>query len=433
MAGRSEAVLLSLLLLLVPSQSRNTGLHPGSVVILNPTGAPLPTDIPVRDSSETPNVPAKDQTGAGSTEASASSTFANVATEDSPGNVPTNLPADVPTSLPTKLATDVAKTEQYNLDKNETGSFTSPVPESSPMSTYPPSTSKQQEIFNDQTTILSTDAVTVPPTDRSSTAAATDTSPPPEDPKGPSCAAPDLPRWRPVPKTHRLRLSRANRRRLCGSALRARHVEERRRDTDLLVVGGTDEDPGSTFKCYCLPGYGGDLCEFEYDECDSGPCSHGAQCEDLVAGFRCHCGPGYAGRACEIKVDLCRPDPCPPPAQCVDRGNNYSCLCHPGYDVHLSGSEPGCSGQAAWLLNVSVHARECSKSPQDSDTCSGGGACVLEPGQTSFSCRCCPGLRNRFCEERDGCFTRPCRNGGYCVDIAEGLTGTMFQCLCLER
>ncbi|KAH8040655.1 hypothetical protein HPB51_011970 [Rhipicephalus microplus] len=131
------------------------------------------------------------------------------------------------------------------------------------------------------------------------------------------------------------------------------------------VHGKCEDLPAGSggFRCYCLPGYGGDLCEFEYDECDSGPCAHGAQCEDLVAGFRCHCGPGYAGRRCEIKVDLCRPNPCPPPAQCLDRGNNYSCLCrHDG---------PGCTQRYD----------PCFPNP-----CQNGGSCW--PSLDSFYCSC---------------------------------------------
>lgn len=147
------------------------------------------------------------------------------------------------------------------------------------------------------------------------------------------------------------------------------------------VHGMCEERAGSSlqgeasFKCYCLPGYGGDLCEFEYDECDSGPCSHGAVCEDLVAAFRCHCGPGYAGRRCEIKVDLCRPNPCPAPAQCLDRGNNYSCLCHPGYDG------PGCTQRYD----------PCFPNP-----CQNGGSCW--PSMDSFYCSCARGFSGDTCD-----------------------------------
>lgn len=141
------------------------------------------------------------------------------------------------------------------------------------------------------------------------------------------------------------------------------------------VHGKCEDLPAGSagFRCYCLPGYGGDLCEFEYDECDSGPCAHGAQCEDLVAGFRCHCGPGYAGRRCEIKVDLCRPNPCPPPAQCLDRGNNYSCLCrHDG---------PGCTQRYD----------PCFPNP-----CQNGASCW--PSLDNFYCSCARGFTGETCE-----------------------------------
>lgn len=54
--------------------------------------------------------------------------------------------------------------------------------------------------------------------------------------------------------------------------------------------------------------------------------------------------------------------------------------------------------------------------------------CIINQG--SFTCRCCAGYVGKFCEERDGCYGNPCQHGGFCVDIAEGLVGTTFQCLC---
>ncbi|XP_064455532.1 neurogenic locus notch homolog protein 4-like isoform X2 [Ornithodoros turicata] len=151
-------------------------------------------------------------------------------------------------------------------------------------------------------------------------------------------------------------------------------------DARPCVHGMCEEEESETstggFKCYCLPGYGGDRCEFEYDECDSGPCANGGQCEDLVAAFRCHCGPGYTGKRCELKVDLCRPDPCPSPARCIDKGNNYSCICHPGFN------SPGCT----------QHYDPCFPNP-----CQNGGSCW--PSLDSFYCSCRGGFTGDACED----------------------------------
>lgn len=44
----------------------------------------------------------------------------------------------------------------------------------------------------------------------------------------------------------------------------------------------------------CPPGFVGDFCEVEMNECCSEPCFHGAVCQDLVNGYQCHCQPGEA-------------------------------------------------------------------------------------------------------------------------------------------
>ena len=49
------------------------------------------------------------------------------------------------------------------------------------------------------------------------------------------------------------------------------------------------------FLCVCPPGYEGDLCEVDFNECASGPCVSGATCEDRVDEFLCRCLPGYEG------------------------------------------------------------------------------------------------------------------------------------------
>ncbi|KAG5834970.1 hypothetical protein ANANG_G00267170 [Anguilla anguilla] len=51
--------------------------------------------------------------------------------------------------------------------------------------------------------------------------------------------------------------------------------------------------------CTCSPGYAGDRCELEADECESNPCLNGGTCLDQFNRFQCVCVPGFIGRHCE--------------------------------------------------------------------------------------------------------------------------------------
>ena len=53
------------------------------------------------------------------------------------------------------------------------------------------------------------------------------------------------------------------------------------------------------FYCVCSPGFNGELCEQEVDECATAPCKNGV-CFDLVSAFYCSCPAGYTGQFCEI-------------------------------------------------------------------------------------------------------------------------------------
>lgn len=46
---------------------------------------------------------------------------------------------------------------------------------------------------------------------------------------------------------------------------------------------------------------------------------------------RCVCSPGYVGDDCSINYDDCRENRCQNGAQCVDELNGYSCICPEGY------------------------------------------------------------------------------------------------------
>lgn len=56
------------------------------------------------------------------------------------------------------------------------------------------------------------------------------------------------------------------------------------------------------FKFFSL-GFSGDLCNFEYNECESNPCINGGQCIDHIGGYSCQCTKGYQGNRCHIKVN----------------------------------------------------------------------------------------------------------------------------------
>ncbi len=71
--------------------------------------------------------------------------------------------------------------------------------------------------------------------------------------------------------------------------------------------------------CVCHPGYTGEFCETNIDDCDPSRCLEGATCEDLVNDFKCVCPPGYTGALCMEDIDDCvDPDLCLNNGVCVD-------------------------------------------------------------------------------------------------------------------
>ncbi|XP_026057290.1 cubilin-like [Carassius auratus] len=91
--------------------------------------------------------------------------------------------------------------------------------------------------------------------------------------------------------------------------------------------------PGSIIpSCTCPPGYVGNGygptgCTQISDICGtSNPCVNG-QCENTASGYICRCDPGWAGQNCDQNVNECSSNPCQNGGTCTDGINGYTCTC----------------------------------------------------------------------------------------------------------
>ncbi|XP_033643609.1 protein crumbs-like isoform X1 [Asterias rubens] len=186
---------------------------------------------------------------------------------------------------------------------------------------------------------------------------------------------------------------------------------------DPLFPGAFNYSDASGFKCRCLAGYEGDLCEINIDECASGPCLNGATCNDGVNGYICVCAGGWEGVDCSIEIDECEPAPCKNGASCTDLINDYDCTC-----THQYGGK-----------NCAVELIGCI----DNTDCANGATCVPAYNDTSgvhsFTCICDAGFTGNLCTvitsaafDTEGAFLRDTgTNGKTTLDYSLALQTTL--------
>ncbi|KAK0145884.1 Protein crumbs 1 [Merluccius polli] len=167
---------------------------------------------------------------------------------------------------------------------------------------------------------------------------------------------------------------------------------------------GVCHDQFNRFNCSCSPGWEGELCERETDECSSMPCVYGT-CEDLLADYRCQCEPGYVGKDCREEVDDCLEFSCQNGGLC--QGPSRTCSCPAGF----------VGKRCQWRFPPVA----C-----DANTdCLNGGICM--GGVLGGNCTCKLGYIGPRCEaELDECQSDPCQNGATCLDRLN-----QFQCVCV--
>ncbi|KAG5852268.1 hypothetical protein ANANG_G00060600 [Anguilla anguilla] len=147
----------------------------------------------------------------------------------------------------------------------------------------------------------------------------------------PASAVPQQP-VRSHPARPRLTRKLVPRDRFCGTGVASLGCQQQR-----------DSRPHSDLRSSSpLRGWEGDLCDEVVDHCAEGfdPCQHDAKCVPLSKGYRCECLPGYVGQHCEQDYDDCLENKCQHGAQCVDAVNGYTCVCKEGFSGLFCESPP---------------------------------------------------------------------------------------------
>ncbi|XP_058822822.1 protein crumbs isoform X2 [Topomyia yanbarensis] len=193
---------------------------------------------------------------------------------------------------------------------------------------------------------------------------------------------------------------------LCETELSAHPLCE---SSPCLNEGICRVPPGkNTYECDCLKGYIGSRCEINWDDCKPNLCLNGGKCVDGVDAFTCDCkGTGYGGTLCQNNIDECSVNPCLNGGTCFDTYGSYLCECPTGFTG----------------TNCHLSINECKSQP-----CQHGGTCI--DTQEGFDCRCLPGYSGELCEVAPGCSQCPIDSdciGGQCV-CKPGTTGLIGQC-----
>lgn len=149
-------------------------------------------------------------------------------------------------------------------------------------------------------------------------------------------------------------------------------------------------------------------CEIDVDDCDPpidpvsrGPrCFNSGTCVDQLGGYSCACPPGFVGERCEGDVNECLSNPCDARGtqSCVQRVNDFHCECRAGHTGRCGGSgELGCQGGGVRSGQVSP-SHPCSSPGRRCESvingckdrpCRNGGTCAVASNTArGFICKC---------------------------------------------
>lgn len=131
--------------------------------------------------------------------------------------------------------------------------------------------------------------------------------------------------------------------------------------------GSTCTTVANQFSCKCLPGFTGQKCETDINECDvPGQCQHGGTCLNLPGSYQCQCPKDFTGQHCDSPYVPCAPSPCVNGGTCRQTGDfTFECNCLPGEESPPRGPGTGrctCRTERGWVGWVWL-GRCCRKYP----------------------------------------------------------------------
>jgi hypothetical protein len=140
--------------------------------------------------------------------------------------------------------------------------------------------------------------------------------------------------------------------------------------------GGACTSDGAEYTCACAPGWTGENCELDVDECASGPCVNG-DCTNGQNQYSCTCSPGWTSTNCDVNIDDCSPNPCQNGGTCADGVNSHTCDCPAGFS--------GANCETCVPTTCAAQGASCGTIP---DGCGGTLTCGAPCGGGGGDCPC---------------------------------------------
>ena len=168
--------------------------------------------------------------------------------------------------------------------------------------------------------------------------------------------------------------------------------------------------------CACEPGWTGELCNVDHNECAESPCYNGAVCTDSnddadipINVYNCSCAGGWEGHNCEDDLDECHSGPCQHGGLCFHSMDNSSFHGEIAIDVFRCNCTEGWTGG-----DCNEDVDECESSPcQNGGTCSESSTANVSVG--TYECVCPVGVHSveGICDaDIDECLANPCDDVG---------------------